>query len=154
MAAEKITGYKDSRPYTSREQAERYALKIFRDKAYKGEAAELVENFVQAVSGDELLTDQPLEIQLTVLEWIASDLVPGDFVLEEITSSDLARLLRDATGIELTQNAMKDAMLSAGYEPEDPGACLWVYKISLSSPAVKRALESVISAYREDQENG
>lgn len=51
------------------------------------------------------------------------------------TSYGLKHILEHDTGIYLTNNEFKDAMLICGYEPVNPQELNWTYCISKKSPA-------------------
>ena len=146
--AEKITGYKDARPCTSADQVKAYAQKIWKKNP---EAAALM---VERLTDERLLTELALDVQLAVLDWIASELLPDDKGNCQLSSAVLLELLRKASGISITNNQMKDAMLLAGFEPVDPRAVIWDYNISIESLAIKAALDVYIDAYRRKHNAG
>ncbi len=84
-----------------------------------------------------LITDHPIEKQEIVLDWIRSNLLPRKTVLSYRTSYGLKHLLERETNIYLTNNEFKDAMMMCGFEPADPNALNWKYRISERSPAFK-----------------
>ena len=53
----------------------------------------------------------------------------------EKTSYGLKHILQRDTGLYLTNNEFKDAMLLCGYEPVNPDTINWNYCISKRSPA-------------------
>ena len=53
------------------------------------------------------------------------------------TSYGLKHYLEHDTGIYVTNNAFKDAMLICGFEPADPHELNWHYCISEKSPVFK-----------------
>lgn len=86
----------------------------------------------------DLITDHPEDEQRIVMDWIRDNLLPRKTILYERTSYGLKHLLERDTGIYLTNNEFKDAMLFAGYEPSDPNEINWTYGISKKSPALRR----------------
>ena len=70
-------------------------------------------------------------------ELVAIDLhtrsILGD--LDHDLNIGIKHLLERDTGIYLTNNEFKDAMLQAGYEPVDPNELNWHYRISKKSKA-------------------
>ena len=54
----------------------------------------------------------------------------------------------DAVKGNTTNNAMKDAMLMAGFEPVDPSEVIWHYTLSMDCPAIKTALDQFRDALR------
>ena len=82
-----------------------------------------------------LLGDEPEEIRSAVLAWIREQLLPSSKVDEEHSSYGLKHILQEDTGIYLSNNAMKDAMMMAGYSPVDPSEANWHYRIAKSSKA-------------------
>lgn len=53
------------------------------------------------------------------------------------SSYGLKHILEKDTGLYLTNNEFKDAMLMCGYEPINPNELNWYYQISKKSPAFK-----------------
>ena len=139
--AEKITGYKDARPCTSSEQVQAYTKKMHLGKV-------LAKLIAEGLTDEKLLTDQAPDDQLAVLEWIASELIPSEKGSCEISSAELCQLLEKKTRIKLSNNAMKDAMLMAGFEPVDPSEVIWHYTLSMDCPAIKTALDQYREALR------
>ena len=146
--AEKITGFRDARPCTSADQVKAYAHKIWKKDH---EAAALM---VERLTDEKLLSDESLDDQLTVLDWIASELLPDEKGSCQISSAELSELLRRSSGISITNNAMKDALLLAGFDPVDPHDAIWSYRISIDSPALQKALDDYREAYRREQNAG
>ena len=81
-----------------------------------------------------LLSDESPETQEKVLNWIKENLYPRKTPLWECTSYGLKHALANDTGIYLTHNAFKDAMLKCGFEPHDSKEFNWVFGISKKSP--------------------
>lgn len=151
MSKKDITGFKDARPCTTEEQARIYAEWLCSD--YLSDLKdELIPEITEHYTDEALLTDQPEHIVFTVLGWIESELMKANS--PNLFSTDLAKLLKGDTGIELSNNAMKDALLMAGYEPQEPKDAIWLYCISMDSPTIKRRYEDFMNAYREKQNAG
>ena len=70
-----------------------------------------------------------------VLDWIRVNFLPAKNVLHGHTSYGLKHILQDDTGIYLTNNEFKDAMMLCGYEPSNPNELNWHYRIKKRSPA-------------------
>jgi hypothetical protein len=79
---------------------------------------------------DHLITDESEEVQDRVFEWIRNNIVPRKYVNHDHTSYGLKHRLEHDTGIYLSNNAFKDAMMQCGYMPEDPGALNWKFRFS------------------------
>lgn len=84
---------------------------------------------------DGLLTDHPQEIQDIVLKWIRENFLPRKTELPTSTSYGLKHILQRDTGIYLTNNEFKDAMMMCNFNPVDPNELNWTYCISKKSPA-------------------
>ncbi len=85
-----------------------------------------------------LLSDEPEEIREAVIRWIGDKLRPAKTPLEELSSYGLKHILQHDTGIYLSNNAMKDAMICAGFDPVDPEETNCHYLIHKRSPALAR----------------
>ncbi len=59
-------------------------------------------------------------------------------VLDTHTSYGLKHILERDTGLYLTNNEFKDAMLMCGYKPTNPNDLNWCYCISKRSPAFNK----------------
>lgn len=79
----------------------------------------------------ELITDESKENQAAVANWIRTNISHRRTINKRHTSYGLKHILEQDTGIYLTNNAFKDAMLFAGYEPTDPNELNWHYRIRL-----------------------
>lgn len=79
----------------------------------------------------ELITDADKQTQEAVAEWIAVNISPRKTENKRYTSYRLKHLFEDASGIYLTNNAFKDAMLLAGYDPVNPNVLNRTYKINV-----------------------
>lgn len=85
---------------------------------------------------DELLTDCTEEEQRVVLNWIRENFISSEKHFRYKTSYSLKHAAEHSTGIYLTNNQFKDAMMMCGYNPVDPNALNWEYCISKKSPAL------------------
>ena len=84
---------------------------------------------------DGLITSHPQDEIDAVMSWIAESIYPLKTPLHGHTSYGIKHLLERDTGIYLTNNEFKDAMLQAEYEPVDPNELNWHYRISKRSKA-------------------
>lgn len=80
---------------------------------------------------DGLITSHPSNEINAVKQWIADNIMASNEILHGRTSYGLKHLLNHDTGIYLTNNEFKDAMLMAGYQPVDPNELNWEYCIVL-----------------------
>ena len=86
---------------------------------------------------ERLISDETSEIQEKVFNWIAGNIFPRKTPLNTTHSCALKHALQRDTGIYLTNNAFKDAMLHCGFEPIDYNELNWKFRISKKSPAFK-----------------
>ena len=84
-----------------------------------------------------LITDHPKEEINLVCEWIRSNFIRIKTPNYDKTSYGLKHILERDTGIYLTNNEFKDAMLMCEYEPVNPQELNWNYCISKKSPAFR-----------------
>ncbi len=87
---------------------------------------------------DALITNRTQEEIDIVYRWIDVNLFPRKTVLTTHTSYGIKHILERDTGIYLTNNEFKDAMLMCGYKPSNPNDLNWCYCISKKSPAFNR----------------
>lgn len=87
---------------------------------------------------DKLITNLSDDEQKLVLDWIRVSFMPIKTVNKRHTSYGLKHLLQHETGLYLTNNQFKHAMLLSGYYPEKAGDLNWCFRISEKSPALKR----------------
>jgi hypothetical protein len=80
---------------------------------------------------DGLLNKLDSESAQTVLNWIRCNIHPRKTVNPHYSSYGLKHLLEHDTGIYLTNNQFKDAMLQCGFRPKDPNELNWTYRISI-----------------------
>ncbi len=86
----------------------------------------------------ELISDLSLEKQEIVLNWIKSGFIPRKTENRSHSSYGLKHYLQDETGIYLTNNQFKDAMMICGFYTKDPNKLNWHYGISEKSPVFLR----------------
>lgn len=86
----------------------------------------------------DLITYHSEEEQRIVMDWIANNIHPRKTVLYDNSSYGLKHILERDTGIYLTNNEFKAAMLFAGYAPANPNGINWYYRISKKSQAFSR----------------
>lgn len=77
-----------------------------------------------------LLSDETEETQEEVLDWIHAHCVKIKSANTRHTSYGLKHLLEHDTGIHLTNNQFKHAMLIAGHIPVDEHELNWHFRIS------------------------
>lgn len=89
---------------------------------------------------NELLCGISQDSQKIVLSWIKENIIPRKSALYGLTSYGLKHYLENDTGIYLTSNQFKDAMLISGYMPVNQSELNWEYRISKKSPIFRRRL--------------
>lgn len=77
---------------------------------------------------DALISDRPLEEIDIVARWIDRNMEHGRKKMEGYSSYGLKHALQRDTGLYLTNNAFKDAMLLMGFDPIDPNVLNWEYR--------------------------
>lgn len=82
-----------------------------------------------------LMSDLPKDVQKKVSDWIFGKLWKIDSPNYDHTSYSLKHLMEKQTGIYVTNNQMKDAMLMEGFRPVKVNELNWVFCISQKSPA-------------------
>ncbi len=65
-------------------------------------------------------------------EWIRKNIRGSRSILHGYSSYGLKHLLEEDTGIYMTNNEFKDAMVLAGFQPVNPNALNWKFRISLT----------------------
>lgn len=85
-----------------------------------------------------LLSGLTEEEYTSVLQWIAENIKPVKTLLPSRTSYGIKHILQGDSGIYVTNNQFKDAMLISGYFPVDETELNWRYCISKRSPAFKK----------------
>lgn len=86
---------------------------------------------------DGLITAHPQKEISVITYWIRENLVPRKTPLASSSSYGLKHLMEHDTGIYLTNNEFKDAMLLCGFDPINPNELNWHYCISKRSPAFR-----------------
>ena len=81
---------------------------------------------------EALITERGDEDIAVVDGWIRKNIRTGKKVLHGHTSYGMKHLLEHDTGIYLTNNEFKDAMLLAGFQPVNPKELNWKYRIELT----------------------
>ena len=71
------------------------------------------------------------------MRWISENLKPRKTPNRKHSSYGIKHLLQMDTDIYLTNGEFKDAMVQAGYEPEDPRMQNWVFGVSQRSLAFR-----------------
>lgn len=95
-----------------------------------------IRNGIPWTQGDEaLLIELSKEEQKQVLDWIEENIIPRKTSYEGVSSYGLKHILTHDTGIYLTNNQFKHAMLLDGYEPVRTYMLNWHYCISKKSKA-------------------
>lgn len=78
---------------------------------------------------DELFRDISRRDQKEVLKWIDNNIVPRKTPNPTYHTYRLKHIIQWATGIYMTENQFKDAMLKAGYYPIDKYDSSWTFTI-------------------------
>ena len=86
-----------------------------------------------------LVTDLPVMAQALIFDWITLNLWPGDKINHQISSYGSKHIFERDTGIYITNNQFKDAMLEMGFIPVNPDELNWYYQLDRKSPALKRS---------------
>lgn len=89
------------------------------------------------------------EDQEKVNEWIKEKLIRRTTPNYRRTSYYLRILVTKATGVLLSNNQFKDAMLQQGYDPIAVNACYWNFCISEKSPALRK-VEPIIGPVQKE----
>lgn len=91
------------------------------------------------ITGDdkELLEDLPFGQQEAVLAWMRKYTQPAKTANKYRTSYGLKHIMSKMTGVYVTNNQFKDAMIIEGFYPVDETELNWRYRISES--VIRRA---------------
>ncbi|MCD7810956.1 MAG: hypothetical protein LUG91_03735 [Ruminococcus sp.] len=86
----------------------------------------------------ELFSAQPPEQQARIIDWIKNELVPAKTKSNPISSNRLKVIMeKQLPGVDISNNAFKDAMLLCGYEPMTVQQFNWLFCIDRrKSPAL------------------
>lgn len=87
---------------------------------------------------EKLVSDMPIDEQQMALAWIKSEMKPRKTPNLNQNTYFLKHVLEHDTGIYMTNNQFKDAMLQCGYYPVDETELNWWYGLSEKSPALKK----------------
>lgn len=87
-----------------------------------------------------LITDLGNKEKDAVIDWIMTRLAPVKTAVHPRGSYGLKHDMTRETGIYVSNNQFKDAMLMAGYKPENPNDDYWRFRISRRSPCFKSPL--------------
>ena len=79
---------------------------------------------------DKLIDSLSEKARETVFDWIATRFRKVSYTNNKRSSYGLKHYLEEDTGIYLTNNQFKDAMLKAGFKPSDPNELNWHFAIS------------------------
>lgn len=89
-------------------------------------------------SGEEdlkLMDDLSSGEQKVIREWIQRNIWPSSTYDSHSTSYGIKHIMEDDTGVYVTNNQFKDAMLQCGFVPVDERELNWRYRIDRYSPA-------------------
>lgn len=82
---------------------------------------------------DEALITERTDDEISVVDaWIRKNIRIGTKILRGHTSYGMKHMLEHDTGIYLTNNEFKDAMLLAGFQPVNPKELNWIYRVKLT----------------------
>ena len=99
--------------------------------------SKIIDGRAWTINDEFTIVDIP-NIELdTVLSWIKLNIIPNATPYYDVSSYDLAVALEKETGVYITNNQFKVAMLECGYYPADEGETNWHFCISSVSPAIK-----------------
>ena len=101
----------------------------------------IVDGHPQTKGDTNVLADLAEPDQMLILDFIRANIRPRKTLNWSHTSYDIKHLITRLTGIYITDNQMKDAMLMCGFEPADEHWHNWIFYISEKSPLWKIAYE-------------
>ncbi|MCD8237791.1 MAG: hypothetical protein LUC92_00400 [Clostridiales bacterium] len=89
----------------------------------------------------ELFSAQPPEHQALIVDWIENELVPAKTKSNPISSNRLKAVLeKQLPDVDISNNALKDALYQCGYEPVNVQQFNWLFCIDRrKSPALVAA---------------
>lgn len=90
---------------------------------------------------DEHFRTLPLDAKQIVLAWIYWNIYPAEKPLRDHTSYGMKHTLHRRTGVYLTNNQMKEAMMIAGFQPCNEYETNWHFKIKKSSPIFRTQID-------------
>ena len=79
----------------------------------------------------KLISERPFTDLSVIDQWIRNNIRKSRSIYKYRTSYGLKHILERDTGLYLTNNEFKDAMLLSGYEPVDSDELNWRYRIKL-----------------------
>ena len=85
----------------------------------------------------ELITELPAPVMDQVLDWIRMNIIPVKTHNPYSSSYWIKHVLEHDTGIYVTNNQFKDAMLMCGFTPVGENDLNWTFCISKRSPVYK-----------------
>jgi len=86
------------------------------------------------VRDDEHFKDMSEPEQIIVRKWLSYNLLPAQSVLSGHTSYGMKHILESRTGIYMTNNQFKEAMMECGFFPVVVDELNWRFRIKKSSP--------------------
>lgn len=89
------------------------------------------------MNDDNYITELSQNDMDTVLNWISENIYLRKTPLYGCSSYGLKHIMTKATGIYVTNNQFKDAMLRCGFMPVDSAELNWHFCISKRSPCFK-----------------
>ena len=108
--------------------------------------------------------DLTMSEQEKSLTWIRANVFPRKTVLNGHTSYGMKHILQDRTGIYMSNNQFKEAMLICGFEPFDEKELNWRYCLSNKSPIftvqddmrygllIPKCVENAFDVYEPDKD--
>ena len=91
---------------------------------------------------NKLVSDLPLEYQEKLLFWVKQNIVPRKTCNIAHSSRRFKKFAEEDTGICITNNQIKDAMLLCGFHPHNPDDADWYFCVSQQSPCIQRRMHS------------
>ena len=83
--------------------------------------SKIIDGRAWTINDEFTIVDIPSVELDTVISWIKLNIIPNATPYYEVSSYDLAVALEKETGVYITNNQFKDAMLECGYYPADEG---------------------------------
>lgn len=99
---------------------------------------------VHTVHDDEHFDDLSIDNQELVTDWLLDNLIPRETELSERTSYGMKHILERHTGVYLTNNQFKEAMLRCGFYPTEVDALNWCFALSKRSPMFHECNDEVV----------
>ena len=111
------------------------------NKWVRADECVIVDGHPQTKGDTNVLADLAESDQMLILDFIKANIRPRKTLNWSHTSYDIKHLITRLTGIYITDNQMKDAMLMCGFEPADEHWHNWIFYISEKSPLWRVAYE-------------